>query len=91
MALLLSVGGIAAAQAAKVATSTILIVFSAVADPVALGLVASLNKPGGNVTRMSNFNTTLAAERIELAKELAPVIPSRRSSAGANRSRRAAS
>lgn len=72
VALILSAGGFPAAQAAQKATSTIPIVFSAVADPVALGLVDSLNNPGGNITGMSNFNTTLAAKRIQLATELVP-------------------
>jgi putative ABC transport system substrate-binding protein len=47
-------------------------VFSAVSDPVEIGLVPSLNQPGGNITGMAVFNATLAGKRIELTKELIP-------------------
>jgi putative ABC transport system substrate-binding protein len=72
--LLFAAGGPPAAFAAKAATSTIPIVFSAVGDPVELGLVPSLNKPGGNITGMAVFISALGAKRIELAKELIPSI-----------------
>jgi putative ABC transport system substrate-binding protein len=72
--LLFAAGGHPAAFAAKAATSTIPIVFSAVGDPVELGLVPSLNKPGGNITGMAAFASALGAKRIELAKELIPSI-----------------
>jgi len=70
--LLFSAGGPPTAFAAKAATSTMPIVFSAVSDPVEIGLVPSLNQPGGNVTGMGVFNATLGAKRIELTKELMP-------------------
>jgi putative tryptophan/tyrosine transport system substrate-binding protein len=71
VAVLFSAGGPPAALAAKAATSTIPIVFSAVNDPVALGLVTSLNRPGGNITGMSLFND-LWIKNVELLKEMVP-------------------
>jgi putative tryptophan/tyrosine transport system substrate-binding protein len=69
---LFAAGGFPPAVAAKTATSTIPIVFSAVNDPVQLGLVASLNRPGGNITGMSLLATGLWEKVFELLKELVP-------------------
>jgi putative ABC transport system substrate-binding protein len=72
VAIIYSAGGPPAALAAKVATSVIPIVFAAHNDPVAMGLVASLNRPGGNITGMSLFASNLWAKNVELLKELVP-------------------
>ena len=71
---ILAIGGPVPARAAKAATSKIPIVFAYGGDPLSDGLVASLNRPGGNVTGVTFIGTTLTTKKLELLREIAPGV-----------------
>jgi putative tryptophan/tyrosine transport system substrate-binding protein len=71
---LVAAGGTESAIAAKKATKSVPIVFGIASDPVALELVATLNRPGGNVTGVTSLNIEVAPKRLELLREVLPAV-----------------
>jgi putative ABC transport system substrate-binding protein len=74
VAIILASGGPVAALAAKRETLTLPIVFPATSNPVELGLVSSLSRPGGNITGIAALTTDLDAKRLELLRDLVPPV-----------------
>jgi putative ABC transport system substrate-binding protein len=72
VAVIVATGGVSSAMATKAATTTIPIVFATAEDPARVGLVASLARPGGNLTGINFLNNELAAKRLALLRELVP-------------------
>jgi putative tryptophan/tyrosine transport system substrate-binding protein len=72
VAVIVAGGGTPSALAAKAATATIPIVFAVAVDPVEVGLVTSVNRPGSNLTGVSNLNVEIGPKRLELLHELVP-------------------
>jgi putative ABC transport system substrate-binding protein len=75
VAAIVTIGGDESALAAKAATATIPIAFTVATDPVAIGLVTSLNRPGGNITGSSGLLSEQTAKRLGLLQELVPKAP----------------